>query len=459
MFETEVEAFSDGILRSILENLVKDENKEISKYAVLNMSIGVNLFFCSVAEIESMLVGWSHSLLSRSADQPLISLFVNVCQSVMEQEILVKSLATGLKVQKSKSLIQSLLLVLFNCGSMLSLEQNWVLVKLLRTIQDCLTAQSGDALLSTGNLKDRVAPMANIGIQSYKSIFKAQLTSPDTHEAQKVIFDPDRVGHFLKISEDGTSVTPTRKCWGTCCVRTKGFAFRSGVYKFVVHIDKLSRDGYAFVGILFNGGNLNRFVGADIQGHGRGFLLCHGTTWHKGNQSTEKIRSFGSGSTLEFIVDTFDGYGTVQLRDIESGENFGVIMDDIFRGIERGVCFPAVSPYDVGDKISILSCGKTKHRNYQSQVNAKTILSDTDTVLMRYMSFLMDQILQCSLDDDHIYLILSCLYHPLINCSLNFEFHSIDSFEIIEKCFRVLGKMINVSTNMNLHELPFQKLT
>ena len=291
----------------------------------------------------------------------------------MEQEILVKSLATGLKVQKSKSLIQSLLLVLFNCGSMLSLEQNWVLVKLLRTIQDCLTAQSGDALLSTGNLKDRVAPMANIGIQSYKSIFKAQLTSPDTHEAQKVIFDPDRVGHFLKISEDGTSVTPTRKCWGTCCVRTKGFAFRSGVYKFVVHIDKLSRDGYAFVGILFNGGNLNRFVGADIQGHGRGFLLCHGTTWHKGNQSTEKIRSFGSGSTLEFIVDTFDGYGTVQLRDIESGENFGVIMDDIFRGIERGVCFPAVSPYDVGDKISILSCGKTKHRNYQSQVNAKTI--------------------------------------------------------------------------------------
>ena len=84
-------------------------------------------------------------------------------------------------------------------------------------------------------------------------------------------------------------------------MRTKGFAFRSGVYKFVVHIDKLSRDGYAFVGILFNGGNLNRFVGADIQGHGRGFLLCHGTTWHKGNQSTEKIRSFGSGSTLNLL--------------------------------------------------------------------------------------------------------------------------------------------------------------
>ena len=76
-----------------------------------------------------------------------------------------------------------------------------------------------------------------------------------------------------------------------------------------------------------------------------------------------------------------------------------------------GVCFPAVSPYDVGDKISILSCGKTKHRNYQSQVNAKTILADTDTVLMRYMSFLMDQILQCSFDDDHIYLILS-LFAP-----------------------------------------------
>ena len=89
---------------------------------------------------------------------------------------------------------------------------------------------------------------------------------------------------------------------------------------------------------------------------------------------------------------------------------------------------------------------KTKHRNYyKRQVNAKTILSDTDTVLMRYMSFLMDQILQCSFEDDHIYLILSCLNHPLIiNCSLNFEFHLIDSFEIIEKCFRVLGKMINV---------------
>ena len=61
-------------------------------------------------------------------------------------------------------------------------------------------------------------------------------------------------------------------------------------------------------------------------------------------------------------MDTFDGHGTVQLRDIESGENYGVIMDDIFRGIERGVCFPAVSPYDVGDKISILSCVKTKQR-------------------------------------------------------------------------------------------------
>ena len=46
-----VEAFSDGILRSILENLVKDESKEISKYAVLNMSIGVNLF--SVASPKS----------------------------------------------------------------------------------------------------------------------------------------------------------------------------------------------------------------------------------------------------------------------------------------------------------------------------------------------------------------------------------------------------------------------
>ena len=101
---------------------------------------------------------------------------------------------------------------------------------------------------------------------------------------------------------------------------------------------------------------------------------------------------------------------------------------------------------------------KDETQNYQSQVNAKTILPDTDTVLMRYMSFLMDQILQCSFDDDHIYLILSCLYHPLIiNCSLKFEFHLIDSFEIIEKCFRVLGKMINVSTNMNLHELPLSK--
>ena len=137
---------------------------------------------------------------------------------------------------------------------MLSFEQNWVLVKFVRTIQDYLTAQGGDALLSTANIKDRVAPISNIDIQSYKSIFKAELTSRDVHKAQKVIFDPDRVGHFLKISEDGTSVTPTRKSWGACCVRTKGFTFRSGVYKFVVHIDKLSRDGYAFVGILFNGG-------------------------------------------------------------------------------------------------------------------------------------------------------------------------------------------------------------
>ena len=40
-----VEAFSDGILRNILENLVKDENKEISKYAVLNMSIGNKFVF------------------------------------------------------------------------------------------------------------------------------------------------------------------------------------------------------------------------------------------------------------------------------------------------------------------------------------------------------------------------------------------------------------------------------
>ena len=99
-----------------------------------------------------MLVGWSYSLLSRSADQSLILYLSTSARSVMEQEILVKSLATELKVQNSKSLIQSLLLVLFNCGSMLSFEQNWV-VKLLRTIQDCPTAQGGDALLSTGNLK------------------------------------------------------------------------------------------------------------------------------------------------------------------------------------------------------------------------------------------------------------------------------------------------------------------
>ena len=51
------------------------------------------------------------------------------------------------------------------------------------------------------------------------------------------------------------------------------------------------------------------------------------------------------------------------------------------------------------------------------------------------------------------------MHHPLIiSCSLNFEFYLIDSFEIIEKCFRVLGKMINVSTNMNLHDkLPLSK--
>ena len=86
-------------------------------------------------------------------------------------------------------------------------------------------------------------------------------------------------------------------------------------------------------------------------------------------------------------------------------------------------------------------CKDETENHYKSQVNAKTILADTDAVLMRYMSFLMDQILQCSFEDDHIYLILSCLNHPLIiNCSLNFEFHLIDSFEIIEKCFHVLRK-------------------
>ena len=462
-----VEAFSDGILRSILENLARNENKEISKYAVLNMSMGISVFFCGVAEIKSIILKWSDSLLSCNADQSLVTLFVNVCGSIVEQEILVTSLAMEVKADNSKSLIQNLLLVLCKCGSVLSLEQKWVLVKLVRTIQDYLTAQGGDALQSTLNIKDRVAPISNIDIRSYKSIFKAELTSRDVHEAQKVIFDPDRISHFMKISEDGTSVTPTRKSWGACCVRTKGFAYRSGVYKFVVHIDKLSRDGYAFIGILFNGGDLNRFVGADIQGYGRGFLLCQGTTWHKGNQSAERIRSFGTGSTLEFIVDTFDGYGTVQLRDIESGENYGVIMDDIFRGIERGTCFPAVSPYDVGDKISILSCGKTKQSNSrqryytqhsQKQVNAKTILADADTALIRYMSFLMGQILQCSFEDDHMSLILTYLHHPLVvNCSSNFKFHLIDSFEIIEKCFRVLEKMIDAATVMKTDKLTLSK--
>ena len=64
------------------------------------MSIGINLFFCSVAEIKSMLVGWSDSLLSRSADQRLIS----ICQRlpVRYGTNLVKSLATELKCKNQE---------------------------------------------------------------------------------------------------------------------------------------------------------------------------------------------------------------------------------------------------------------------------------------------------------------------------------------------------------------------
>ena len=209
-----------------------------------------------------------------------------------------------------------------------------------------------------------------------------------------------------------------------------------------------------FYWVVIQRRDLTRFVGSDVQGYGRGFLLCRGTTWRKGSQSNEQFRKFGAGSKLEFIVDTDKGYGTVQICDAESGENYGVIMTKIFKGIERGVCYPAVSPYEVGDKITVISCRhiksrRTKYRLYtprlavQKNISNDNLENAAEKNLIQLMSTMTDRLLESSFEDESVILILHYLFHPLIAYySTNAIFPLPEGNKVLQKIFLVLEKLI-----------------
>ena len=454
-----INAFQDGSLQSILEVLIKDNDDEISKHAILNLSVGIKLFFeaDNGGKIQQLLINWSDNIEGNKNDSSSLNLFVSTCKSIMEQENLVKSFVSDFEIRNPMDLLESLLSASFKAGSIFSHDDLETLIKFVRTLQDCLILHlAGNTKAINSDRTDHIEHVSKMKVlKSYSSFLKDDLIARgESQEIQYAVFDPNRRGSNLKISEDGSSVTSTRKSWGTCCVRTKGFGYKSGVYRFVIHVEKLGKDGYAFIGLLFNGGDLNRFVGADVQGYGRGFLLCRGTTWQKGSQSNEQFRKFGAGSKLEFIVDTDEGYGTVQICDAESGENYGVIMTNVFKGIERGVCYPAVSPYEVGDKITVISCRhiksrRTKYRLYtprlavQKNISNDNLENAAERNLIQLMSTMTDRLLESSFEDESVILILHYLFHPLISYySTNAIFPLPEGNKVLQKIFLVLEKLI-----------------
>ena len=454
-----VAAITDGSLREVTESFCKSSNENVRKLSALTLAVGLKYFYSSADELHTVLTNLLDQVVNDKADEYSVSLLAYMCLSVSEQvDIIdkllengvpanseqktspaanaVEAIPTGNKVSvglaKASELFKNLrnFILLAPRKKLLGGEHYCTVLRLVRAFQDRLLTKQTIQLSPGSERRKLLSHISPILPRKIESHFAAGLKLRGDHAA--AMFDEKKCSSNLALSAAGDVVTTKSKGWGTVCARTTGIAYRTGVHKFVIRIEAINKEGYAFVGVLFEGASCDKYVGSDSSGLGYGYLLCRGTVWHANSEQNKSRRRpptthFRDGALLEFTVNTDEGLGVVRLRELNSGVEYGVVLADIFKQKEGKICYPAVSPYDVGDKIALVSCDSCRE-NSQKKMNVGSVLTYNpktacSTMMLNHATSMLRGILLDANrgDDEYLNGVLHHLLRPLLAGLLTHE--------------------------------------
>ncbi len=479
-------AVSDGSLREVLETLLEHPSTEVKRFTSQVLAAGVVFFYSDGDTLFMLLDGLLTDAKSGTISESRLYFLVHLCTSIAEHPDMVAILLHDRLEQENDSLELASLkagVLLKNLRSVVLSEWfltlqghdftplHWEqLVRLLRALQDKLVLTNSKSAEGnngkTGAAQE--SPIVEIFPEHYTSEFISQMTAVGTgYQGYGASLNKQMCGPNLKISPDGCSVSPRRKGWGTVCAQSEGFSYKTGSYKFVIRIDAINREGFVFVGLLFEGGSVAKYVGADHEGLGFGYLLCRGSMWHRNaNRPGPKV-ALSPGATLEFTVDTDKRFGLVSLRDVTNDKDYGVLMSGIFRKKEDLVCFPAFCPYDVGDKISLLSCDAGKNiffhidSTFAGEKIKPSLLDKHTNALVSHGTEMLESALRLMNNPSTFHAqcatsVLNHLSRPLFAGVLSLSTFGELSDSLLEKCIELVGKLLDNIGKFSVHDTHFK---
>eukprot|EP01038_Epipyxis_sp_PR26KG_P004035 gene4035-5772_t len=180
----------------------------------------------------------------------------------------------------------------------------------------------------------------------------------------------------LNISQDGNIVSHHGpKLWATVN-SVGGFEPNSGVYEWVVRIDKCCK-GHVFIGIVTNEASTDKdsYVGVDRHGWG---LIGTRSLWHN---KSKVVADYGAGFTTgSLIIVKLDTYkGSLSFRSPD--QDWGTAFDNL----PKQKIYPSYSLHEREDQISVLFCYKLNEIEIDSASvargntqSSKVLITDND---------------------------------------------------------------------------------
>lgn len=169
---------------------------------------------------------------------------------------------------------------------------------------------------------------------------------PGQNNNDMIKFNPNNCHQNLDLDMDFLGVTANGNAltgWRTA-ISEKPII--SGVRKWEVVLEKASPTTNIMIGVCEKNHKLNAYIGQNHSGKGWSYYgATTGYTYHDGKSDSHYGQKMQQGDIIGVCLDTIDG----TLSYTRNGEDLGIA----FKGLSGKELYPAVSLYDVGDRVRI----------------------------------------------------------------------------------------------------------